>query len=53
MSRRALTDLALMLGAFVLFSVVAGLAGTPNLGTALTFGQLGFALTATYVLVRR
>lgn len=53
MSRRAVIDLVLMLAAFVLFSAVAGLGGAPNLGTALTFGQIGFALTATYVLIRR
>lgn len=53
MSRRTLTDLALMLLAFALASAVAGIAGAPNLGTALTYGQIGFALTATYVLLRR
>ena len=53
MSRRALTDLALMLVAFALFSVVAGIAGAPNLGTALSFGQIGFALAAVYVLLAR
>lgn len=53
MSRAALTDLALMLVAFALCSAIAGLAGAPNLGTALTFGQLGFAVTAVYVLLRR
>jgi len=53
MSRAAITDLALMLVAFALCSAVAGLAGAPNLGTALTFGQLGFTLTAVYVLLRR
>ncbi|HEY1538178.1 MAG TPA: hypothetical protein VGF63_02190 [Solirubrobacteraceae bacterium] len=53
MSRGALVDLALMLAAFALSSAVAGLAGAPNLGTALTFGQLGFAVSAVYVLLRR
>ena len=42
-----------MLGAFVLCTVVAELAGAPNLGTALTFGQLGFTLVAVYVLLLR
>ncbi len=53
MSRAAVADLALMLAAFALCSAVAGLAGAPNLGSALTFGQLGFALTAVYVVLRR
>jgi hypothetical protein len=53
MSRDALLDLVLMLGAFTLCSAVAGLAGAANLGTALTFGQIGFALCAVYVLLRR
>jgi len=53
MSSAAITDLMLMLGAFALCSAVAGLAGAPNLGTALTFGQIAFALTAVYVLMRR
>ena len=53
MSRAALLDLAIMLGALALFSVVAQIAGAPNLGTALSFGQIGFALAAVYVLLRR
>ena len=48
-----LVDLALMLGAFVVASALAGLLGAINLGTALTFGQLAFALTAVVVIVRR
>ncbi|MEA2391127.1 MAG: hypothetical protein QOK31_1236, partial [Solirubrobacteraceae bacterium] len=32
---------------------VAGLAGAANLGTALAFGQIGFALALLYVLLRR
>jgi hypothetical protein len=46
-------DLALMLTAFVAATLVAELAGTPNLGTAMTFGQIAFALAAVFVLVRR
>ncbi|MDX6676389.1 MAG: hypothetical protein QOE31_441 [Solirubrobacteraceae bacterium] len=53
MSRRALIDLALLLAAFVLVSVVAELAGAPNLGTALSFGQIAFALAAICVLLLR
>jgi hypothetical protein len=46
-------DLALMLGAFVLASALAGLFGAINLGTALAFGQMGFAAVLVWVLVRR
>jgi hypothetical protein len=48
-----LADLALMLGAFAAATLVAELAGTANLGTALSFGQIAFALAAVFVLVRR
>jgi hypothetical protein len=51
--RGALLDLALMLGAFVVATLLAELAGAANLGTALTFGQIGFALAAVYVVLRR
>jgi hypothetical protein len=53
MSRRWLLDLALMVAAFVVVTVVAELAGAANLGTAASFGQIGFALAAVFVLVRR
>jgi hypothetical protein len=49
----AVADLVLMLVAFAACSAIAGLAGAPNLGTALTFGQIGFALAAVYVLLAR
>lgn len=49
----AVLDLVLMLVAFALCSAIAGLAGAPNLGTALTFGQIGFAVAAVYVVLRR
>jgi hypothetical protein len=42
-----------MLGALAVATVVAELAGAPNLGTALSFGQLAFALAAVFVLLRR
>ncbi len=42
-----------MLGAFVVASALAGALGAPNLGTALAFGQIGFAIALVYVLVRR
>jgi hypothetical protein len=48
-----LSDLTIMLGAFVLGSALAGALGAANLGTALAFGQIAFALALVYVLVRR
>jgi hypothetical protein len=46
-------DLALMFGAFVLASLLAGALGAINLGTALAFGQMAFAATTVYVILRR
>ena len=46
-------DLAMMVGAFVLGSALAGALGAANLGTALAFGQIAFALCLVYVLLRR
>jgi hypothetical protein len=46
-------DLALIVGAFALASAAAGLLGADNLGIALSFGQIAFALAVVYVLLRR
>ena len=46
-------DLLTMFGAFVLASALAGALGAINLGTALAFGQMAFAASAVYVLVKR
>jgi hypothetical protein len=46
-------DLAMMFGAFILASAVAGALGATNLGTALAFGQIAFAATTVYVILRR
>ena len=46
-------DLLIMFGAFVLASALAGALGAPNLGTALSFGQMAFAVSAVYVLLKR
>jgi hypothetical protein len=46
-------DLAIMIGAFMLASALAGLLGATNLGTALAFGQIAFAAAAVFVLLRR
>ncbi len=47
------TDLLLMLAAFVSATAVAALLGAANFGTALTFGQIGFAAALCWVLLRR
>ena len=46
-------NLALILGAFVLATLIAEIAGATNFGTALTFGQIAFAGALVFVLVRR
>jgi len=46
-------DLTIMLGAFVLASALAGALGAVNLGTALAFGQIGFAASVVYVMLKR
>lgn len=51
--RHVLVDLALMVGAFVVATLVAEAAGAANLGTAMSFGQIAFALAAFYVVLRR
>jgi hypothetical protein len=48
-----LVNVAIVLGAFLLVSALAGLLGAANLGTALSFGQMGFAAALVYVLLRR
>lgn len=48
-----LADLALMIAAFAAATLVAELGGAANLGTAMSFGQIGFALAAVFVLLRR
>ncbi len=45
--------LGVPLGAFAAATAIAAALGAPNLGTAMTFGQLAFAATAIYILVRR
>jgi len=46
-------DRLILLAAFALASALAGLFGAINLGTALTFGQIAFAVSAVAVIVRR
>jgi len=45
-------DLLTMFGAFVLASLIAGALGASNLGTALAFGQIAFAATVVYVMLK-
>ena len=46
-------DLLIMFGAFVVASALAGALGAVNLGTALAFGQIAFALAVVYVMIKR
>lgn len=50
---KVLRDLLIVFGAFALVSALAGLLGAANLGTALSFGQIAFAASAVYVLIKR
>jgi hypothetical protein len=46
-------SLAILVATFAAGTLIAELAGAPNLGTAMTFGQLAFAGALVYVLLRR
>jgi ABC-type methionine transport system permease subunit len=46
-------NLALMFGAFVGATALAGLLGASSLGIALSFGQIAFALATVFVILRR
>jgi uncharacterized membrane protein (DUF485 family) len=46
-------DLLTMFGAFVLASALAAALGAINLGTALAFGQIAFAISAVYIMLKR
>ena len=45
-------QLALMLGAFLAVTALAALLGASGLGTAMAFGQIGFAGALVWVLLR-
>ena len=49
---RTARDLATMIGAFAVASAVAAALGAANFGTALAFGQIGFAAALVWVLLR-
>lgn len=46
-------DLLMVAAAFAGATALAELAGAANLGTALSFGQMGFAAALVYALLRR
>lgn len=50
---RTLTDIAILIGAFAVATAIAGALGATNFGTALAFGQLGFAAALVWVLLTR
>ncbi len=52
MSRTA-QDLATLAAAFAASSALAAALGAANFGTALSFGQIGFAAALLWVLLRR
>jgi hypothetical protein len=50
---RTALDLAVLLGAFAVASAIAAALGAANFGTALAFGQIGFAAALVWVLLTR
>jgi hypothetical protein len=52
-SRPGAQNLAIVVGAMGGGPRIAELAGAANLGTALSFGQIAFAIALVYVLVKR
>jgi hypothetical protein len=49
---RTASDLGLLALAFAAATAIAELLGATNMGTAMTFGQLAFAATLMWVLLR-
>ena len=50
---RTAADLGLLAAAFVAATALAELLGAANLGTAMTFGELGFVAALGLILLRR
>jgi hypothetical protein len=48
-----LPDVGIVVAAAVVGTAVAALLGAANLGTALTFGQIAFAIALVWVLLKR
>jgi len=46
-------ELAMIIGAFVVATLLAELFGAINLGTALAFGQMALAAMVVYIMLRR
>lgn len=46
-------DVVIVVAAFAVVTGIAELLGAANLGTAMSFGQMGFAAALVFVLVRR
>jgi hypothetical protein len=46
-------NILIVLGVFVVATALAALLGAANFGTALTFGQIAFAIALLWVLLRR
>jgi hypothetical protein len=51
--RRSWLDLVVLLGAFATSAAFAAALGAANFGTALAFGQIGFAIALVWVLLTR
>lgn len=52
-SRPFVQNLGIVVGAMAGGTLIAELLGAANLGTALSFGQIAFAIAVVWVLVRR
>ncbi len=48
-----LRQAAILIGVFAVVTALAKLFGATNLGTAMGFGQIGFAIALVYLLVRQ
>jgi type IV secretory pathway VirB2 component (pilin) len=50
---RTVRDLIVLVGGFAAATAIAAALGAANFGTALAFGQMGFALALVWVLLTR
>jgi len=50
---RTLRDLAVLAASFAIPSAIAAALGAANFGTALSFGQIGFAVALLWMLLHR